>query len=158
MNIKNEAQLRKFLTDKCTKAVSSAEAIVYKELKANLDNFYSEFNPEEYIRTYALLNSLEATGIKKSGNQHMSSIKAEVHFNTPSYEQGLMELQHTPEHGMYGWSTLTGEEVLDITMKNSRPHGGHISGTPIWTRSMKNLGGKNGIKNLIKQEIQKQGL
>lgn len=158
MDFKNEAQLKKFLMEKCTKAVSSAETKVYNEFDRNLNKFYSEFKPEEYIRTYALLNSLESTGVKRSGNQYGSYAKAEVHFNTPSYQQGLVPLQHTPEHGMYGWATHSGEEVLDITLTDSRPHGGHISGTPIWTASMKKLGGKNGIKNLIKQELKKQGL
>ncbi len=158
MDIKNNAQLRKVLMDKCAAAVASAERKVFKEVSDNLDNFYFEYKPEEYIRTYALLNSLQHTGVKKTGNQYVSSAKAEVYFNTPSYQQGAVPLQHTPEHGMYGWSSLSGEEVLKNALTTNHPHGGYISGTPVWNKSMRNLGGKKGIKNLIIQELQKQGL
>lgn len=158
MTLKNEAQLRKFLMEKCAKAVDSAKTKVHNEFASNLDRFYTEYSPEEYIRTYALYNSLESTDVKRYGNQHGSYATAEVFFSTPSYEQGLMPLRNTPIHGKYGWSSLTGEEVLDITLTSSKPHGGYIGGTPIWKETMKNLGGKAGIKNLIKQELKKQGL
>ena len=158
MDIKNEAQLKKLIMEKCTKAIADAEAKIYGEVAQNLDTFYSEFKPEEYIRTYALLNSLEHTPVSRSGNQYGSYVKAEVHFNTPDYQQGIIPLQHTPEHGMYGYNMKSGEEVLDITMMGNKPHGGHIEGTAIWRQSMKNLGGKRGIENLIKQELKKQGL
>lgn len=158
MTIKNKAQLQKFLADKCAKAVANTEKKVHEELAGNLNQFYTEFNPDEYIRTGALFNALESTGVKKTGNQYMNRAEAEVYFNTPEYEQGVMPLQHTPEHGMYGWASATGEEVLDMAMTGSKPHGGFASGTAIWTESMKKLGGKRGINNLLKQEIKKQGL
>lgn len=158
MDIKNTAQLNKILMEKCTAAISNVEKKIYTEFSNNLNTFYSEYSPDEYIRTYALMNSLESTGVKRSGNQYGSYVNAEVHFNTPSYQQGLMFLQHTPEHGMYGWSTHSGEEVLDTALMTSKPHGGHIGGTPIWKEGMRSLGGKSGIKNLIKQELKNQGL
>lgn len=158
MIIKNDAQLRKVLMDKCATAVANAERKVFKEVSNNLDEFYFEYKPEEYIRTYALLNSLKHTGVKRTGNQHVSSAKAEVYFDTPHYQQGLMPLQHTPEHGMYGWSSMTGEEVLDMALTSKSPHGGLIAGSPVWNKSMRKLGGKKGIKNLIKKELKEQGL
>ena len=154
MIIKNNTQLTNALMKKCVAAVDSAELKVYGEFFDNVHNFYTEFEPNEYIRTYALYNSLDSTGAKRIGD----SVKAKVYFNTPSYQQGIMELQHTPEHGMYGWASHSGEEVLDTVMTSKNSHGGHISGTPIWNESMKKLGGKSGIKNIIKQELKKQGL
>lgn len=154
MTFKNENQIKKFLIGKCVKAVANTEKKVYKELAGNLNQFYTEFQPEEYIRTGALSDSLESTGVIQIGD----CAEAEVFFNTPNYKQGLMPLQHTPEHGMYGWATWTGEKVLDVAMKDGLPHGRYESGTAIWTESMGNLGGKSGIKNILKQELQKQGL
>jgi hypothetical protein len=158
MVIKNEAQLRKFLMKKCSMAVANAERKVHEELAGNLNQFYAEFEPEEYIRTGALFNSLESTGVRQVGNQHISRVEAEVYFNTPDYEHGVMPLQHTPEHGRYGWASATGEEVLKTALTGRNPHGGYESGTAIWTESMRNLGGKSGINKLLKQEIKKQGL
>lgn len=154
MVFKNEAQLKNFLMKKCVAAVDDAELKVYGEFFDNVHNFYTEFEPDEYIRTYALYTSLDSTGAKKNGD----SVMAKVYFNTPSYEQGVMPLQHTPEHGMYGWASLSGEEVLETALKSGRPHGGRIGGTPIWNISMKNLGGKGGIKTLLKQKLKEQGL
>jgi hypothetical protein len=158
MTFKNEAQLKKFLMEKCAKAVANTERKVHEEFAGNLNQFYTEFTPEEYIRTGALFNSLESTGVKRTGNQHMSRVEAEVYFNTPHYEQGVMPLQHTLEHGMYGWASATGEEVLDMALTGRKPHGGYAGGTAIWTESMKKLGGKRGINKLLKQELKKQGL
>lgn len=158
MVFKNEAQLRKFLAEKCANAVANTERTVHKEFADNLNQFYSEFEPDEYIRTGALSDSLESTGVIRSGNQHVSIAEAEVYFNTPSYEQGVMPLQHTPEHGRYGWATWDGKKVLDVAMTGGLPHGGYESGTAIWTESMVNLGGRSGIKKILRQELKKQGL
>jgi len=154
MIIKNNAQLTKAIMSKCVDAVNSAELKIYGDFFDMVHHFYTEFSPDEYIRTYALYTSLDSTGAKVNGD----SVSAKVYFNTPSYQQGMMELQHTPEHGMYGWASHSGEEVLDTAMTSKKSHGGHISGTPIWTTTMKKLGGKAGIKDLLKQELKSQGL
>lgn len=150
MVFKNEAQLKKFLMDKCAKAVANAEEKVHKEIAGNLNRFYSEFEPDEYIRTNTLFNSLKVTGVKRSG----SNATAKVYFADPSWRHGWVPLQS----GDLGYSYWTDDYILDVTMKGRLPHGGYKNGTPIWTESMKKLGGERGIKNLLKQELQKQGL
>lgn len=154
MSIKNDAQLRKFLMEKCATAVGNAKEKVRDEFADSLNQFYGEFNPSEYIRTGALMNSLESTEVVRTGNQHMSRAEADVYFNTPSYEHGWVRLQS----GDYDWSSWSDEEVLDVVMKGNLPHGGYEDGTAIWTDTMKKLGGKRGIENLLKQELKKQGL
>ena len=57
MTFKNEAQLRKFLLDKCANAVDNAKEKVHDKFVNNLNQFYSEFKPREYIRTNELFNS-----------------------------------------------------------------------------------------------------
>lgn len=158
MSIKNSAQLRKLLMGKLATAVGNTERKVHEEFAGKLNQFYTEFQPEEYIRTGALFNALDHTGVAKSGNQHVVRAEAEVYFNTPSYEQGVMPLQHTSEHGMYGWASIGGGEVLDMALTGGKPHGGYAGGTAIWKEGMEGLGGKRGIKNLLKEELKKQGL
>lgn len=150
MVFKNEKQLKDFLMEKCTKAVANAEKKIYEEFAGNLNQFYTEFRPEEYIRTGALFNSLEVTGVKKYGN----NVSAEIYFITPSWEHGWVPLQS----GNYGYSYWTDDYIFDTAMRGSFPHGGYKGGTAIWNDSMAKLGGKQGIKNLLKQELQKQGL
>lgn len=138
MVFKNEAQLKKFLIKKCASAVDNTERKVYEEFAGNLNQFYTEFYPEQYKRTGALFNSLESSGTRITSN----GAEAEVRFETPSYNTG-------------SWS---GETVLEVAMESSVPHGGYAEGTAIWTESMIHLGGKEGIRNLLKQELKKQGL
>lgn len=150
MTFKNERQLRKFLLEKCTKAVDNTKEKIYEEFAGNLNQFYHEFRPEEYIRTGALFNSLEVTGVKRVGNRVVS----EIYFNIPHYKHGWVPLQS----GAFGHSYWTDDYILDVTMTGKFPHGGYEGGTAIWTDSMANLGGRKGIKNLLIQELKKQGL
>ena len=138
MTFKNEKQLKDFLLKKCVNAVDNTEKKVHAEFAGNLNQFYTEFKPAEYIRTGALYGSLESSGTRATGN----GAEAEVYFNTPSYSTG-------------SWS---GETVLEVALESSIPHGGYADGTAIWTESMSHLGGKEGIENILKQELKKQGL
>lgn len=138
MTFKNEKQLKDFLLKKCVKAVDNTEKRVHAEFARNLNQFYTEFKPAEYIRTDALRGSLESSGVRATGE----GAEAEVRFNTPSYSTG-------------SWS---GEKVLEVALEDSMSHGHAAGGTAIWTESMSHLGGKEGIKNLTKQELKKQGL
>ena len=150
MTFKNESQLKKFLIEKCSNAVANTERKVHEEFAGNLNRFYTEFRPEEYIRTGALFNSLEVTGVKRVGNY----VTTEIYFNTPHYDHGWVPIQS----GGFGYSYWDDEYILDIAMTGKFPHGGYEGGTAIWTSSIKNLGGQQGIKNLLKQELKKQGL
>ena len=58
----------------------------YEEFAGNLNQYYGEFMPAEYIRTGALYGSLDRTGVRSSG----SGASAEVFFDTPSYQNGLV--------------------------------------------------------------------
>lgn len=145
MTFKNEAQLKKFLIGKCANAVANVERKVHTEFAGNLNQYYSEFSPEEYIRTGALFNSLETTGTQTNG----SGASAEIYFNTPSYQTGLVPIQS----GGFGYATWSGEQVLETVMHGS--HGGYVGGTAIWDESMAELGD---INALLLSELKKQGL
>lgn len=150
MVFKNESQLKNFLMKKCIKAVDNTERKIHREFAGNLNKFYTEFKPQEYIRTGALFDSLQVTGVKRAGNY----VEAEIYFNTPTYRHGWVPLQ-SEDHGYSYW---TDEYILDVAMKGAFPHGGYEGGTAIWKDSMQSLGGRQGIKSLLKQELQKQGL
>lgn len=152
MAFSNEAALKAALIEACTNAVAQVEEKVYAEFSGNLNQYYTEFIPAEYIRTGALYNSLDRTGVQSSGN----GASADVFFNTPSYQKGMMPLQNTPMHGRYGWATWSGQKVLDTAMHGS--HGGYVDGTAIWDDSMVSLGGKAGIKAMLIQALKAQGL
>lgn len=145
MAFSNEAALKAALVAACTNAVAQVEKKVHAELAGNLNQYYTEFTPAEYIRTGALMGSLEETGVMPTGN----GASAEVYFSTPSYQTGIVPLQS----GRFGYATWSGEQVLDTAMHGS--HGGYTGGTPIWDDAMANLGD---IKGLLMQALKAQGL
>ena len=151
MTFKNEKELKKHLLAKCKIAVAQTEEKIYRVIDGCLRQYYSEFTPEEYIRTKKLLNSLVKSKVVSTG----SGYEAEVYFDESklNYENGVMLLQHTPEHDMYGWATWGADEVLDTAMHGS--HGGYIDGTAIWGTSNAILGD---ICALLKKELIAQGL
>lgn len=152
MAFSNEAALKAALVAACTKAVANVKEKVHEEFAGNLNQYYTEFHPDEYIRTGALFNSLESTGVYTSG----SGASADVYFDTPSYQTGVMQLQSTPITGRLGYATWTGEQVLDSAMHGS--HGGYVDGTAIWDESMAKLGDKKGIEALLVRALKEQGV
>lgn len=148
MSFSSEAALKAALVAACTNAVAQVEEKVYEEFAGNLNQYYTEFMPAEYIRTGALYGSLDRTGVQSSG----SGASAEVFFNTPSYQSGWIPLQS----GDYGYATWSGAKVLDTAMHGS--HGGYVSGTAIWDDSISSLGGKAGIKAMLIEALKAQGL
>jgi hypothetical protein len=145
MTLSNSAQLKAALINACTNAVAEVEEKVHDELAGKLNQYYTEFSPAEYIRTGALYNSLDRTGVQATNN----GASAEVFFNTPSYENGAVLLQS----GSYGWATWSGEKVLDTAMNGS--HGGYVDGTAIWSESLDSLGD---IRGLLIRALKAQGL
>ena len=147
MTFSSEAQLKQFLVGKCIRAVANTERKVHGELDGNLNQFYTEFSPAEYIRTGALYSSLETTGTMSTGN----GARAEIRFNTPAYKTGRIPLQS----GRTGLATWSGAQVLDVALTGGAPHGGYAGGTAIWNESMATLGD---IGALLMQELKRQGL
>ena len=151
MIFKNEKQLKDFLLIKCKNAVVQAEEKVHRIIDNCLQQFYSEFDPDEYIRTSQLLHSLVRSGVKPSGN----GFEAEVYFdvNALNYETGVVQTKHGT-----GYATWDAETVFNVAMTGSyggKPHGGYIEGTAIWTESLKRIGD---VWSLLEQELKAQGI
>ena len=142
----NEAALKAALVSMCVGAVAEVEEKVHNEFAGNLNQYYGEFIPAEYIRTGALFGSLDRTGVQPTANGAV----AEVYFTTPSYQTGAVPLQN----GGTGYATWSGAKVLDYAL-NRGSHGGYVGGTPIWNDSINSLGD---IKALLLNAVKARGL
>ena len=116
--------IKKDLVKKTKTAVAIAQPEVYDEFQEALDQYYGEFSPRLYIRTYQLKNSLRRSPIRPIGNGH----EADVYYNPAglNYVMGHVLLRN----GEYGWNTWSGVEVFESAAHGS--HGGYKSGTAIW--------------------------
>lgn len=107
MVFKNEKQLEAFLMNKCRLALMKAQDKVYSIIQNFVRQFYSEYSPELYERTYQLLRSLVQSRIVSDGKGY----KAEIYFNidglkyntgaNPSGEQ-VMAAASQGAHGAIG--------------------------------------------------------
>lgn len=148
MVFKSEAQLRKYILDKCKIAVAEAQSKAYRVIDTFLNEYYNEFTPEEYIRTHQLLNSLVKTDIKSTGAGYV----AEIYFDVSklNYQTGEIPLRS----GRTGYATWSGEKVLETAMHGS--HGGYKRGTAIWDRSMTVLNTQ--MIDILKHSLQANGI
>lgn len=106
MVFKNEKQLKNFLLEKSRLALLRAQDRVYVIIKQFLRQFYSEYDPVVYERTYQFLQSLVQSRVIKDRNGY----KAEIYFNldyiyetgaNPSGEQ-VMQAAEWGRHGAMG--------------------------------------------------------
>lgn len=82
MVFKNEEQLKNFLLQKCKNALIKSQEQVYQIINRFVKEFYAEYNPEIYERTYQLFSSLVKSDIIQTG----SGYEAQVYFDLSSLD------------------------------------------------------------------------
>lgn len=82
MVFKNEEQLKSFLLQKCKNALIKSQEQVYQIINRFVKEFYAEYNPEMYERTYQLFSSLVKSDIIQTG----SGYEAQVYFDLSSLD------------------------------------------------------------------------
>lgn len=82
MVFKNEEQLKSFLLQKCKNALIKSQEQVYQIINRFVKEFYAEYNPEMYERTYQLFSSLVKSDIIQTG----SGYEAQVYFGLSSLD------------------------------------------------------------------------
>ena len=77
MTFKNQKELESFLLKKFRQAIMNAQEEIYQIIKQFLYQFYNDYDPIKYERTYQLLRSLVQSRIVSDGKGY----KAEVYFD-----------------------------------------------------------------------------
>lgn len=95
MIFKNEAQLKGFLLAKCKNALIKSQEQVYQIIDRFVKEFYADYSPEMYERTYQLYRSLVKSDIVPTAMGY----EARVYFD-------ISELDY-----IYG-AQPTGEQVM----------------------------------------------
>ena len=126
---KNQKQLERFLLEKSRQALIKAQDKVYGIIKQFVYKFYTEYEPDEYIRTRQLLESLVQSRIVSDGKGY----KVEIYFDASGMNYPIENVQR--RSGWYGSASWDGETVLRVAMESEVPHGGYTGGTAIWTAS-----------------------
>ena len=139
MVFKNSEELKNYILTHGQVAVEKAKERVANIINHFLLQYYREFEPEVYVRTYQLLQSLVKSDVKFTGNGWV----AEVYFD-------LSKLNYTAPGT--NWSS---EQVLNEAMVGGT-HGGYkaSANTKIWTESMNVLNAEaiNTLKEMLISE------
>ena len=134
MLIKYDAQLKRAMQQTAKQAMSEVE----EQLKVCIDNYvrqyYTEYTPRQYKRTYQFLRSITKTEVSVRGN----TISCDIHINT--------NLNYSDP----------ATEVIDII--NQGYHGNkHIKGTPVWQTARDRIDSTNMFVNGFKEALIRQG-
>lgn len=119
MVFKNEQELQYFLFDKCYDALEDSLSIVYDIIDGFIKDFYADYTPEMYLRTYQLYCSLVKTEVVRTGNHFEGSVYFDyssleyITGNKPSGRQ-VMDAAAYGNHGASGLRMVSGETGVSI--------------------------------------------
>ena len=136
--------LKSYILSKSEVAIKLAQEKVYQVINRFVKEYYAEFSPEVYERTYQLFRSLVKTGVKRTGNGWV----AEVYFDASNLDYKIKHLHGYPVSDGY-MNPFNRDISSDGTFQNPKgdadkvlqaaahgSHGGISSGTAIWDDSL----------------------
>lgn len=149
-------ELKNYILSQSGVAIKEAQEKIANIINHFLTEYYREFEPEVYVRTYQLLCSLIKSDVKSTPNGWY----AEVYFDLDALDYATRvvpsQFAWASSDNTYhrnDWTKENDEWVLETAMTGSRPHGGYASGTAVWKESM-NVLSKEGIAILKEKLIQ----
>lgn len=126
MTFNSVDELKSYILSHSASAVGMAQERVFQVIDRFVKQYYAEFSPEMYERTYQFYRSLVKTDIISTGNGWV----AEVYFDVDALDYAMKRVNGI-ERPNKGWSE---QKTLDAAMAGS--HGGYTGGTPIWEYSI----------------------
>lgn len=161
--IKNGADLNKFLEKIAYNMLDMTRNKIYDAIKLSIDQYYSEYHPSRYERSYKFLKSLVKTDIVKRGNELYCEVKIDENYLNYVYPYPNKFNPSYPQD--YDGRDATGYDVVSWANRqfpnDSEPRGNHgytvNAGRDdgFWDGTMEELGD---IIALMKQNIEKQGV
>ena len=142
MAFKSIKELENYIKKAQIRTVNQAQNKAYEIINKTVDEFYNEFKPHSYDRTYQLRSNLYYSDIDNSTMYYgkgLNGYRAEV---------GYDERMFNYDYDKY--------QVLRWAMVGDRPHGNYEIGTAIWNESNPIL--KNELPNYIKSQLKANGL
>lgn len=146
VQIRNAAQLKKVILSRVNKALAETRLQMSAVIQKYIDIYYDEYDPKKYERTYKLmLDSILIADVVQQGNRVSVQVGVDDDYLRYRYEGGA-----TGED-IFSWASgLEGDEHIHGYTVGGRVH--------IWEDAMDELGGREGILNLLKDNLRKQGV
>ena len=139
--IKSMNDLTKILESRIQQALKITQQEIFETIQRYINDYYHEYTPELYQRTWKLLNSLIKTEIIKVDNGFSCNVQIDKNYLSYKYKGGA-----------------TGLDVT--TYANQHSHGGVYDDDfgQFWNDAMGELGLELGIKSIMKKNLKKCGI
>lgn len=136
--IKSISDLTRIIELRVQKALEMTQQEIFEVIQEHITDYYKEYNPIIYQRTWKFLNSLIKTDIIKSPNGLSCTVEIDENYLSYRYK-----------------GEITGLEVSSLANKHS--HGGIYDDdfVQFWDDSMQDLGMKPGILAIMKRNLKK---
>lgn len=136
-------EIKAYILSQSASAINQAKEQIYQVINKFVKEYYTEYSPTMYERTYQLYQSLVKTDVISTGN----GWEATVYFDIDQLDYHMKRL-NGKEYPNKGWS-----ESKTLSAAAHGSHGGKVKGTAIWDEPLKELN-KNGYKILKNVLIQ----
>lgn len=146
MTFKTSSEIENYIKSKMLSSIKMMQERIYQIINRFVKEYYSEWSPDMYDRTYQLYRSLVKSEIKPTKNGY----EAYVYFDIDALDYAMKHLNGKTVSNT-GYSE---EKTLEAAAHGS--HGGFKSGTAIWDEPIKLLT-KNGY-NMLKQMLVSNGI
>lgn len=164
MKFKNTEQLKKYLMSHMKNAIQKSQQQVYQILDRFMKEYYAEYDPIIYERTYQLYKSLVKTDVVQTGNGYKAYVYFDAtnldyqikHFTQIQDVNGYMNpfTHRFSESGTFANPSGDAEKTLESAMHGL--HGGKIPGTNIWGESTVIL--HREMFNILKRMLISEGI
>lgn len=141
MVFKNQKELELFIMKQSRQALMKAQDRVYMIIQEFLYQYYAEFTPKVYERTYQLLTSLVKSQIISDGKGYKAEVYVDLDYLNYVYPNGDQpyggDIMHIANKGQHGYEKI-----------------GMTGGTEIWNEPIHELNAEaiNILKNMLISE------
>lgn len=139
--IRSMSDLTKIIESRIQQALKMTQQEIFEVIQQHITDYYHEYTPRIYQRTWEFLNSLIKTNIVKTNGTISCTVEIDKEYLSYRYKGGA-----------------TGLEVA--TYANQHSHGGIYDDDfgQFWDDAMAELGLEPGIKYLMKKNLKKCGV
>lgn len=153
--IKNQEQLRKVLQSYVASALEKTQKEIYDVIQESINEYYREYTPSVYQRTYKFLNSLVKPKVEIDGDTITCEVKLDEEYLRYHYPGNPSWKGNVP---------ATGQDVASWANRDVPGAGNHgytvDEGRDIgfWDEGLQTLGGEIGIIRILVNNLEKRGL
>lgn len=148
MAITSISQLKPMLQSRIRKALDMTCDEIYSVFRNHVKEYYDEYVPTYYQRTHSFLDNLIKTEVVQKGNSLSCQVRLDEDYLKYQYPGNPSWEKNVP---------ATGQDVA--TWANEGLHGGTVQGkSQWWDDAMEELGGKQGILDIMYKNLKKVGI